>query len=591
MAASLALAFLASASAQPVRVFGPPKAGHMRPPLWMNLNPATLSNPGTAPYTPQQVQAAYGFNKLRATGSGQIIGIVDAYDDSQYIQKDLNTFCSQFGIPSTTVQILYAQGAKPAGNSGWQQEISLDVEWAHAIAPDATILLVEAQDASTPHLLGAVQAAVNAGATVVSMSWGGGEFSTENADDSYFSAPGVTFVASAGDGGEGSGVEWPAASAKVLSVGGTTLYLNADGSYNSEAAWSSSGGGISAYEGLPAWQAGWSSYLSTYRGVPDVAYLADPNYGVYVAYRGRWYEFGGTSVGAPQWAALVALANQTRTSGLDAAAEPLYELANNGTYGINAANFHDVASGNNGGDPDDAAVAGYDLVTGLGSPAAASLVPALTSWSATPPSPDFALSVSPSSTTVSPSVGAATYTVTVTALNGFSGTVGLTAAAAGATTGLGSSSLTVGGTSPTSATTTLTIADSTVGTYSSTVTGTFTGTSPALTHQATATLVVANSPTTVGVTHISYTSSKRALNVILTVADNLGNLVANASVSATLNLNGSPYASGTATTGPNGTATLSLRNPRSGTYTTTVTGVSAAGLTWDGNTPVNSYQF
>jgi subtilase family serine protease len=119
------------------------------------------------------VRHAYGFDQVTATGAGQTIAIVDAYG-SQSAQKDLNTFCSYFGIASTTLVIAYPQG-KPGNNTGWAQETSLDVQWAHVIAPNATILLVVAKSSSLNNLLGAVDYAVAYGASVVSMSWGAGE--------------------------------------------------------------------------------------------------------------------------------------------------------------------------------------------------------------------------------------------------------------------------------------------------------------------------------------------------------------------------------------------------------------------------------
>src|ERR1039457_3620468 len=202
---------------------------------------------------------------MAADGTGQTIAIIDAYGSSS-IQSDLNTFCSDFKIASTTVVIDYPQG-RPISNAGWAEETSLDVEWAHAIAPGAKIVLVAAKSASYADLLGAVDYAVNtAHATVVSMSWGGSESSAETSYDSHFSShPGVTFVASAGDSSEG--VEWPAASPYVVGVGGTSLYLQSNNNRSSETAWSGSGGGISAYESAPLWQSGWSGL--TYRCVPD----------------------------------------------------------------------------------------------------------------------------------------------------------------------------------------------------------------------------------------------------------------------------------------------------------------------------------
>ena len=360
-----------SGHAESFRVGEPLKPGHARPPLRVNASPST-----SVYYNPAQIRHAYGVDQVTATGGGQVIAIVDAYGSSS-LQRDLNTFCSYFSLPAIKVPIYYPQG-KPGGNTGWAQETSLDVEWAHAMAPGATIVLVVAKTSSLNNLLGAVDYAVNnLGATVVSMSWGGSESATEVLSDSHFNKPGVTFVASSGDSGESTGVEWPAASPYVLSVGGTSLHLDASNNRASETAWSGSGGGISAYEPLPSFQSGWLS--ASGRGVPDVSYVADPNTGVEVVYGGRLYVFGGTSVGAPQWAALIALSNSERASGtLNSADSAIYSVVNN-SFTINPADLFDITSGSNGADPDDVSVAGYDLVTGLGSPVATGIVPALTS--------------------------------------------------------------------------------------------------------------------------------------------------------------------------------------------------------------------
>src|SRR5581483_586607 len=216
-------------------------AGHeMHPPLHKAITP--FASGGPTGYTPQQLRHAYGFDQVGATGAGQIIAIVDAYG-SPTIQSDLNTFCAAFGIPSTTVQVYNPQGT-PGTNSGWAGETSLDVEWAHAIAPDATIAVVASKSASTSDLLVAVDFAVHLGAKQVSMSWGGSEFSTESSTDFHFNVPGVAFFASAGD--SGAGVEYPAASPFVVGVGGTTLHLDSSNNISSETVWSGSGGGASA---------------------------------------------------------------------------------------------------------------------------------------------------------------------------------------------------------------------------------------------------------------------------------------------------------------------------------------------------------
>ena len=168
-------------------------------------------------------------------------------------------------------------------NSGWAGEESLDVEWAHAVAPGANILVVEAKSQSLLDLLSAVNTArYTPGVVAVSMSWGFGEMSNESSYDSYFTTPaghvGITFVASSGDGGAFAGASYPAVSPNVLSVGGTTLNLTSSGAYQSEATWISSGGGYSLYEPEPSYQA--SVQSTGARSTPDVAFDADPNTGV-----------------------------------------------------------------------------------------------------------------------------------------------------------------------------------------------------------------------------------------------------------------------------------------------------------------------
>ena len=171
-------------------------------------------------------------------------------------------------------------------------------------------------------------------------------------------------------------MEWPAVSPLVIGVGGTSLHLDASGNRTSaETAWSSSGGGISTINPIPSYQTGWQAWGGG-RGVPDVSLVGDPNTGVAVFATGTWYQVGGTSVGAPQWAAIVALSNQAYGSPLTTGPAALYSLAGSAPN-INSVYFLDISGGNNGADPDDYAVTGYDLVTGLGSPMAAALVPSL----------------------------------------------------------------------------------------------------------------------------------------------------------------------------------------------------------------------
>ncbi len=377
-------------------------------------------------YTPSQIRTAYGFNDVNLSsgsvapdGQGQTIAIVDAYNDPD-IASDLGVFDSQFGLASASLKVVNETGGStlPATDAGWAGEISLDVEWAHAIAPAADILLVEANSDSTDDLMAAVNYARNAaGVSVVSMSWGGSEFEdwgnggesdSQLTYDSYFTTPaghqGVTFVAAAGDSGEQDGVQWPASSPNVLSVGGTTLTTSDDsGTYESESGWSGTSSGYSQVETEPAYQDAVQDTGA--RSVSDVSYDADPNTGfaVYdsVADDGvsGWQEVGGTSAGAPQWSALVAIADQGRTAEgkttLDGASQTLdtlyglYGAPGTAAYSTYTTYFNDVTSSGGGGfhfrwggygGPGGGggnASEGYDTTTGLGSPQAASIVDAL----------------------------------------------------------------------------------------------------------------------------------------------------------------------------------------------------------------------
>lgn len=366
---------------------------------------SAMATSGPTGYSPAQIRHAYGFDAVSfgavaADGAGTTIAIVDAYDNPN-IAKDLQQFDLQFGLPDPVFRKVNQTGGAtmPAANAGWASEIALDVEWAHAIAPGASILLVEANSSSFSDLLAAVNYARNQpGVVAVSMSWGGGEFSGETTYDSTFTTPsghaGVAFFASSGD--TGAPVSYPAASPNVVSVGGTSLYVSS-GTYASESGWSGSGGGISAFEPQPSYQSGFVVQSSTRRGNPDVAYDSDPNTGfpVYDSYNNtgtaKWSQFGGTSAAAPQWAALAAIADQGRAlaglGALDGRTEFLPAL-----YKLAAVDFHDVVTGTSTGSPAYSAAAGYDLVTGRGTPVANLVIADLAAWGATstPASPPTA---------------------------------------------------------------------------------------------------------------------------------------------------------------------------------------------------------
>ena len=615
-ALSLAALLTQLCPAQPAPAGQPPLPGEAQPHVHLKQDPAqpaaTTSPTGLSP---AQIRQAYGFDQLSGIdGTGQTIAIIDAFGDryattttsgngknkrttttiTDATQDDWNAFCSQFGLPNTlnSLTVAYPQGLPANVSTGWALETALDVEWAHAIAPGANILLVVSYDNSLANMYAAVDYAVTnqlAPANVVSMSWGAGESGAELANDAHFNYPGVTFVASSGDAGEiSSGVSYPAASPYVVSVGGTQLTYNNDNNTWSETAWSGSGGGISLYETKPVFQNGWQQFLTgNMRSVPDVSYQGGPNpaVSVYSTANGGWIQVYGTSVGAPQWAALIALANSARQSPVTVpdAHSALYSIAESSTVppSITGAYWIDMTSGVNGSDSDDEAISGYDFVTGLGSPAAGNLVPALSSWVQ---NPDFSLSVSPCSVTLRTTGGGAIYTVAISRLGGFSDGVnlsvsGVPTAWASFAPNLASDSYTLSITVPANAS-------------PSTNALTITGTGTTLTRTAMASLVVASAPSIVSVVSIGYTTSgpnNKNLLDTLTLKDDFGNPAAGASVSIALYLNNAYYGSGTATTLSDGTVTFTARNAPTGSYTPRVTGVTATGLTWDGQTPPNSY--
>jgi subtilase family serine protease len=320
-------------------------------------------NASTSPkgLSPNAIKAAYGFPTSLSAGATKTIAIVDAYDDPT-AESDLAVFSTTYGLPACTTangcftKVNQTGGSKaPRSNSGWALEISLDIQWAHAIAPGAKILLVEASSNSFTNLMAAEDYA-KAHAAYVSNSWGSSEFSGEDAYDSHFSQPGVSIFVSAGDAG--TPAEYPSSSPNVISVGGTTLHFDSAGNFASETGWSSGGGGCSAYESATPAQHAFSGFAQagcgTTRGTPDLSLDADPASGVSVydttRYQGQsgWFTVGGTSASSPMIAGRAAVSGAV----VDAAA----------VYG-NTITYRDITSGNNGAP----CLVGYDLCSGRGS--------------------------------------------------------------------------------------------------------------------------------------------------------------------------------------------------------------------------------
>jgi kumamolisin len=336
------------------------------------------------------------------TGGWGAIALVDAYDDPS-AASDLAFFSSHFGLPAASFTKVYANSSfgvlngmtascsgTPAGNTGWGLEEALDIEWAHAMAPSAKIILVEACSNSYADLFYAEQVAgievAAAGGGDISNSWGGGEFSGEigTSDDVFYRYhyKNITYFASAGDSGWGAA--YPSSSPWVVSAGGTTVNRDANGNFVNESCWAGSGGGVSVYE---KWQSPpnilngmgpWADYQYPFAGqgarqTPDLAFDANPSSGVYVydtyGY-GGFVIVGGTSVSSPSLAGIVNNSNNRLGQGVVGG---FYTTEQNNLlysqlYAFTAypTNFYDVTTGSNGTGHN--AGTGYDQCTGVGTP-------------------------------------------------------------------------------------------------------------------------------------------------------------------------------------------------------------------------------
>lgn len=374
---------------------------------------------GLACYTPSEIRTAYNVPSA-LTGAGQTIVIVDAYG-SPTVQQDLHIFDQEFGLPDPTLNVIYPMG-KPTynpnqhhGETSWAEETSLDTQWAHAIAPGATIDLViapnnygnalnVAERYAVDHHLGSVMS-MSFGAPEAAIAGAGNNLQLRQADAIYHAAQaaGISVFASSGDQGASNygdckacttpNALFPASDPLVTAVGGTNLFMSDSGQYQKETTWNdanpslcpfgctngvfgATGGAPSAIFSAPSYQQALSGRAA--RTTSDVAYNASvyTSVLVYLGFLGPnsgFYFFGGTSEGAPQWAAITALADQAAGHALGFLNPALYGIgANHAEY---AADFHDVTVGDNAFySPGFPAGTGYDLPTGLGSPNVAHLI-------------------------------------------------------------------------------------------------------------------------------------------------------------------------------------------------------------------------
>jgi subtilase family serine protease len=387
-------------------------AGHATPSAPPTFN-CQLTTPAQC-FGPAQMRTAYGVDKLAAkglNGAGRTIVIVDAFQ-SPTIANDLAVFDQLFELPDPVFNQVAPDGLTPFdqddGNMvGWAGEITLDVEWAHAIAPAAKIVLVLAKSNNDEDILSATKYAVdhNLG-DVISQSFGENESCVEpaiaRAQHALFARAtlkGITLLASSGDQGSAQldcagetfvkAASSPATDPLVTGVGGTLLDANGlTGVYNGETVWNepdfqaAGGGGFSLEFSKPIYQV---LQRGRQRGVPDVAYNAGILTGVLAVWSSSGFgdnlvfRFGGTSAGSPQWAGLVALTDQARHGRVGFINPALYLLAATPAY---RTLFHDITVGDNTfhGDTDIAgfpATRGWDAASGLGSPKADVLVPVL----------------------------------------------------------------------------------------------------------------------------------------------------------------------------------------------------------------------
>ena len=335
--------------------------------------PLLVSTTATG-YTPAQMRSYLG---LTGTGAGQTIAIVSAYD-APNVAADLAVFNKAFGLPAPPSfrKVNQTGGTKlPSVNATWALETALDVQWAHAMAPGASILLVEASNSAMGNLLaGVTYAASQPGVTVISGSFGTPEFSGQSAQDYRCKLTTAVCIFASGD--SGGQATYPATMPAALAVGGTNLSLGTDGAVLSETAWSGSGGGISLYSTKPSFQVAVTS--AARRASPDVAYAAGEPAGFPVysttPYNKQtgWFQMSGTSAGAPQWAGILAVGNELRRA---AGKGPLTAVGASGATPLHTAlysrptSLSDIVVGTNGTcGVVCSALPGYDTVTGLGSP-------------------------------------------------------------------------------------------------------------------------------------------------------------------------------------------------------------------------------
>ncbi len=377
--------------------------------------PAAACSSGASGLSPCQVETAYDLEPLLAAGtngSGYSVGIVDAYSSDEgesQLELDLGFFATQFGLNAGTVHFLYpvptTTDLNGSGvNPDWAGEDALDLEWARAAAPGATIDYTFSPNAGIGLYEAVDWLVAHQTVNVISLSWGEPDVGVYNAFDTpcssacnassdgsyailspvleFAAAEGISVFAAAGDCGAADGTSgvatnYPASDPYVTGVGGSVLNVTSNGTYESEYAWSGnatgasspgcqnqggSGGGYATFP-RPWWQMGLASSPGS-RGVPDVA--LDAGTAVAIILRGADVGVRGTSVGTPIWAGIATVLDQSAGGALGFLDPQLYRILNGPDYLLD---FHDITAGSNGY----SAGVGWDPVTGIGTPIVAAL--------------------------------------------------------------------------------------------------------------------------------------------------------------------------------------------------------------------------
>ena len=366
-------------------IFAPASTIGLRPgmpytPLWIVKSDSANYPPNAE--TAGSVACIYGVTPLTAgcpkngtplaTGGAKAIAVVD-YGHTSTLQSDFDTFNAHFGLPTQTLQFICDCGSCPSNNgTGWDVETSLDVEWSHAMAPNAQIIVAqfcndpfEGGKSAAEYLAGTAVAAAGGGEVSNSFGYGGEAgvgSGTEMMWDQYMQVNGVVYFTSAGD--DGLGPDYPSVSPYTVSAGGTHIIRDGSGNLTGESCWSGSGGGISLYEALPQYQLIIGNITGPKRGTPDMSAIADPNTGVGVYSTtgcNGWCQVGGTSVSSPVLAGVVNAAGSFFNLTERQLSKAYGEYR---TPGIYHQDFFDVISGSNGSP----AKVGWDQCTGLGSP-------------------------------------------------------------------------------------------------------------------------------------------------------------------------------------------------------------------------------